>query len=301
MRDTGEMPRPSSGVPAVSAHEPAAILRTYREQARVSMTEAAQSIRRDISTISRIETGKTRPSALEVERLCQRYGRPEATDVLVQMFAVAKKRPWWYPHRNVVDGRGRLGPYVERERAARCIQMYDLRIPGLVQTEDYIRAVMAVHALPASGEEIEARVHFRLARQARLIEDPPQLDLILDESAIARMVGGPEVMAEQAVRLLEIAARPGMSVRILPFGAGAHSATDGGFTLLDQQPLPAVLGIDIPRVIVYVESLLTAQLLEEPTQVEPYRLVWAAIEKQALGTEESAGLLRRMAEGLTNP
>lgn len=293
------MPIPAP-VPAVSYHEPGAVLRIYRKQVKVSTVAAAQAIRRDISTISRIETGNFRPSPLEIERLCDLYGRPaEVVEVLAEMYKMARKRPWWYAHRSVVDGK--FGSYVDRERAARCIQLFDLRVPGLVQTEGYMRGLMTAAAPPLTDEEIEDRVRFRLLRQARLDTDPPRMEVILDEVALLRPVGGKDIMAAQLRHLLELASRPAVSIRVLQLSRGAHAGSDGGFTLMDQQPLPEVLEIDIPRIVAYTENAINAQVLDEPVHVATYQDIWAALEKKALGEEESADLVRRIAEGLTTP
>jgi hypothetical protein len=181
------------------------------------------------------------------------------------------------------------GAAAEEAQAMR-IRTYQCQVvDGLVQTEEYARALIRAAQPRASQDRIEALVAARMARQSIFRgENPPYFWTILDEAVLRRPIGGPEVMAVQLERLLKESASPNATVQILPYSAGAHAATDGSFTLWSYPDRPDVL---------YVEGLSTATLREGVTDVENARLTYDLLQAAALPSEQSADMIRNALEG----
>jgi Domain of unknown function (DUF5753) len=166
----------------------------------------------------------------------------------------------------------RFRAYVDLEQAASLIREYEGQfVPGLLQTEEYARAVVA-GALDESAEDIERRVQLRVARQALLTtQDAPRLWAVVDEAALRRPVGGgPDVMRVQLERLIDATKLPNVTLQVLPFDAGAHPAMVGAFSLL------RFAEVDIPDVV-YLEHLTGAMYLDKREDVRQYLHVMESI------------------------
>ncbi|HEV8373410.1 MAG TPA: DUF5753 domain-containing protein, partial [Actinomycetota bacterium] len=159
--------------------------------------------------------------------------------------------------------------YVDLESAATLIRSYEGQlVPGLLQTEDYMRAVIRgarVGQAPEETErEVERRVRLRLTRQTLLTRpDAPMLWAVADEAALRRPVGGTEVMRVQLERLIDATKLPNVTLQVLPFGAGAHPAMVGAFSILrfPDEELPDA---------VYLEHLTSALYLNKREEVDQY-------------------------------
>lgn len=122
--------------------------------------------------------------------------------------------------------------YLGYESAANSVRTYQpLVFPGFLQTEDYAEALLAPMA-PA--ERARRVVELRTARQERIFEgdDAPELSFVVDEAAPRRRIGGPAVMRHQSQHIKSLMRLPRVSLKVLPFGAGAHYSTLGSFLLL---------------------------------------------------------------------
>jgi hypothetical protein len=182
---------------------------------------------------------------------------------------------------------------VDLEAAAAVIRTYEGQfVPGLLQTDDYMRAVVHGAHLDESGEEVGRRVRLRMARQILLTgEQPPRLWAVVDEAALRRPVGGREVMHGQLERLLEATKLPNVTLQILPFDAGAHPAMVGSFSILrfPDQELPD---------LVYLEHLTSAIYLNKPDEVDQYLHVMEGICVRAAAPDRTAELLGKILDEL---
>jgi hypothetical protein len=152
-----------------------------------------------------------------------------------------------------------------------------------------IRAVLP----DAEPAEVDRRVELRKARQALLLEDDPLcLHVVVDEAALRRLVGGPEVMAEQLARLNEVGELPNITLQVASFEAGGHAAMDGPFVILSfpEQSDPAVVYIESPRGDVY---------WEQPSDVARYSDMFARLSAESLDPAASSALIGRVARELT--
>ncbi|HEY3478131.1 MAG TPA: DUF5753 domain-containing protein, partial [Streptomyces sp.] len=163
-------------------------------------------------------------------------------------------------------------------------------IPGLLQSEDYARAVIQDGYPLAAPDEIERRVRLRMNR-TRLVHsaEPPRIWAVIDEAALRRQPGGSEVMHAQLAHLLELCRLPHVTVQVAPFARGGPAAA-GPFTILRfaEPALPD---------IVYLEQLTGAAYLDKREDLDAYATVMDQLCVQALTPSETVGFLTRMVEG----
>ncbi|MFC6089028.1 helix-turn-helix domain-containing protein [Saccharothrix lopnurensis] len=265
-------------------------LRRLREAAELTIEEVGERLECSASKISRIETGRVGVTPRDVRDMLAAYGAdPDTRDELVQLAREARRRAWWDEFGDIAPGR-----YVGFEADAESVRTYQgLVVPGLLQDEDYTRALIR-NVLPgAAPAEVDRRVKLRKARQALLTEDDPlRLDVVVDEAALRRLVGGRAVMAAQARRLNQVGALPNVTLRVAPFAAGGHAAMDGPFVILT---FPGKLDPDV----VYLESARSDVYLEQPTDVANYSNMFERLCAGSLDPAASAALIEQVAHELT--
>ncbi len=247
-------------------------LRRLRVQSGLSREQAGAAIRASEWKIHRLENGQVGFKERDVVDLLRLYGVTDPGEV-ADLLAVAREanQPgWWQHYGDVVASWFRA--YVDLESAASLIRSYEGQlVPGLLQTEAYARSVVRGAHLNDTAEEVERRVAFRMGRQSLLTRvDAPRLWVVVDEGVLRRPVGGPKVMRAQLGRLIEATALPNVTLQVLPFGAGAHPAMVGAFSILrfGDEELPDV---------VYVEHLTNALYLDKRDDVDQYLHVMETI------------------------
>jgi Domain of unknown function (DUF5753) len=161
-------------------------------------------------------------------------------------------------------------------------------VPGLLQIEGYMRAVIAGARLDDSAEDVERRVALRMGRQVLLARaDGFRLWAVVDEAALRRPVGGPKVLRAQLEGLIEATALPTVTLQILPFSASAHAAMVGAFSIL-RFPEP-----DLPDVV-YVEHLTSALYLDKRSDVDAYTAVMSRLEVVSAPPHQTVAFLSRI-------
>lgn len=259
-----ETAQPAGG-PTVLRRLLGAQLRRLRERQGITREEAGYAIRASGSKMSRLELGRVGFKERDVADLLSLYGVTDETDrvTLLALAQDANSPGWWHRYGDVLPGW--FETYVGLEEAAALIRTYELQfIPGLLQTEDYARAVISLGNSSAPPEEIEQRVGLRITRQKLLARGgAPRLWAVVDEAALRRPIGGRDVMRGQIERLIEAAKMPGVILQVLPFRVGGHTAEAGAFTILrfPESDLPDV---------VYVEQLTSALYLDRRDDVDSY-------------------------------
>jgi transcriptional regulator with XRE-family HTH domain len=267
-------------------------LRRLRLNADMTLDEVAERMTCSTSKISRLETGKGIPKLPDVNELIRIYGvtSDAEQDMLRRLVREGRTQGWWEPYvegvppeRFVMDAPAR---YPSLETAARAVSSFDLAvIHGLLQTEDYARAVLNAILPHHRRPEIDKLVRLRRMRQLAVVErDPPlSLSVVLDEAALNRVVGGAAVMSAELDFVVERSSMPNVDVRVLRFGAGAHRAHAGDFVLLE---FP-----DSTMDCVYIEGHAGDQYLEGESDVELYKGVFADVADRALDPDESRELI----------
>lgn len=246
-------------------------LRKLREAKGITREAAGYEIRSSDSKISRMELGRVGFKERDVADLLTLYGVTDEQErkTLLDLARQANSPGWWHRYGDVSPNW--LQAYLGLEQAAALIRTYEVQfVPGLLQTADYARAVIMLAHGAAAPEEIERRVALRMERQQVLTRpDPPQLWAVVDEAVLRRPIGGRTVMRGQIAALAEVSKLPNVTLQVLPFQAGGHSAAGGAFTLLrfPEQDLPDV---------VYAEQLTSAIYLDKREDVDAYA---AALER----------------------
>jgi transcriptional regulator with XRE-family HTH domain len=281
------------GGPTVRRMLVGAQLRRLRTEMGLTREEAGEAIRASEWKIHRLENGQVGFKERDIIDLLHLYEVTDPTEVaeFVALAREANSPGWWQHYGDVLPPWFRT--YVDLESAARLIRTYEGQfVPGLLQTDDYMRAVVQGAHLDESSEELGRRVRLRMARQTLLTrEHPPRLWAVVDEAAMRRPVGGPEVMRGQLERLIEAAKLPNVTLQILPFGEGAHPAMVGSFSVLrfPDEELPDV---------VYIEHLTSALYLNKPEEVDQYLHVMEGICVRAAPPERTVELLERALDEL---
>ncbi|WP_181807896.1 helix-turn-helix domain-containing protein [Streptomyces shenzhenensis] len=262
-------------------------LQERRQEAGVSLEDAARALRVTPLTIRRLEKAEVTLKPLYVDKLLETYGADQQErDEFVTFAERANEPGWWHTYRDVLPAW--FSAYVSLETGATTLRTYEPHyVTGLLQTPEYARSVLSGGFPNDSDEDLERRVNLRLRRQVLLERsDAPTLWVVMEEAVLHRVVGGPEVMREQIERLLEISELAHVSVDVVPFTAGAHVGACAPFTYFRfaEPELPDV---------VYTEILSGAMYLDQRSDVVAHL---EAHNRMALLTSDaqSRGLLNRM-------
>jgi len=239
-------------------------LRRLREKAGISCAEAGYSIRGSASKISRMETGRISFKERDVQDLLTLYGLsdPDERAQLLSLVAQTRQTGWWHRYNERMPKW--FEDYVGLEEAASRIQSWELQfMPGLLQTEEYARAVVT-HGHPrAAGETIDSMVDLRMRRQKILGgQHPPRLWMVVDESVLHRSLGSVAMLKKQIDKLLELTELSHVSLQVIPFAKSGYVA-EGAFSIL------RFAETELPD-IAYIEHLTGALYLERPDEIEVY-------------------------------
>ncbi|MCX5213955.1 helix-turn-helix domain-containing protein [Kitasatospora sp. NBC_00240] len=261
-------------------------LRRLREARGITREDAGYAIRASESKISRMELGRVSFKERDVADLLSLYGVNDGAEreALLGLVREANKSGWWHSYNDVLPGW--FQTYVGLEEAATLIRTYEVQfIPGLLQSEEYARAVFGQSRPVISEEELERRVSLRLRRQKLLTDgNSPRLWAVIDEAALRRPVGGPQVMRGQLQYLIDIAEQPNVVIQVMPFRFGAHAGESGAFSILrfPEQDLADV---------VYLEQLTSALYLDKRDDVDAYIQVMERLCVDSLTPERTIDLL----------
>lgn len=253
-------------------------VRRLRTAAGLTQAELGRLVHVVGTRITQIERASGAKPTLELARALD--AALGADDLLVEL--------WPYVYREAFPDWSRK--FMEYSERATAVEQYAAHVvPGLLQTEDYARAVLSLDAFLDGEEQLEERVTARMGRQARLgSADRPELWVILDEAVLRRPIGGHAVMRKQLERLLDAATERRITVQVLPFDQGGHEAMGGSLTLLT---LPD------DSEIAYTEGADYGQLIEEPDNVGRYKVIYDRLRAAALPPLMSLDMIRSVMEG----
>lgn len=275
--------------PSVRTRRLAAELARLRKEAGLTRDQVAEHAGCSPVTITRIESAASAATVGLVALMLELYGvADERRDALTQLARDARKRGWWYKVSEAIPEW--VQSYVGLEEEASTFQEYQPEfVPGLLQTEEYARAVMRSAPVLPPHEELERRLSIRMKRQERVLEreHPPKIWLIINEAVVRRTVGEPKTMRDQLQRLIDLSQRNHFTIQVLPFAAGVHPAMDGGFTILSF-PKPA------DPDTVYVEYWQGSVYLEDPSEVDAYVLLFNHLRALSLGPDPTRNLIAQV-------
>jgi len=275
------------GSPTLRRRQLGQELRRLREAAGTTIDQVAERLNCSASKISRIETGQSGVSSREVRDILAAYEvEGELAEWLVEMAREAKQRGWWQLYGTVLTS-----AYVGLEAAAAELRSFEpLVIPGLLQTEEYARAMVLAGWPDMSTEEVEQRIRVRMKRQSLLFQDDPlQLSIILDEAALRRPVGGIDAMRRQLDKLVNAAGLPHVTLQVLPLSAGAHGGMDGAFTIL-------LFEEQANQNLVFAANGAGGLFLEKDDEIERYASIFAGLQRGALSPTRSIEMIATLAK-----
>jgi transcriptional regulator with XRE-family HTH domain len=265
-------------------------LRRLREAQSIKLEEVAERLGLAPSTLSRIETGKAPTRSAYLTSMLELYGvdDPSQRQVLVEMAREGHRKGWWAVWEDVLPTG--FGIYVGLEAEAASLRVYEAQVVhGLLQTEEYARAVMTTVRRRQTPEEIDRLVALRMQRQEVLLRaDPLELWIILDEAVIRRAMGPPDLMRRQLAHLCKASLMPNVTLQVLEFCSGLHPALNGPFAIIE---FPERFDPDV----IYSEGVGGQAYVEERekavrTQVEAFDLLRAT----ALPPADSSELIRNI-------
>lgn len=250
-------------------------LKRCRERAGLTQENVSRHFEWHAAKVTRIETARVAVTPRDVRDLLTLYGveDDQYREALLELARSSKQKTWWTDYRDIM----RPGNYVGLEAEAVMLRAWEpIIVPGLLQTEAYIRALMRTGRSWDPPALMDRRVALRLKRQSRLTgTNPLQLAAIVDESVVRRSVGGADVMDDQLRHLIDMAKLPNVTLQILPFDAGEHQFLGGSAALLE---FPETTHLDV----VYLEGLAGDLYEEQHSEVARYRAEFERLSTRAL-------------------
>jgi transcriptional regulator with XRE-family HTH domain len=264
-------------------------LKALREKADLSYQQAAEAILSSEWTVRRYESAEGGLKPLTLKSMLIAYGVTDVReiDAFLSLARDASKPGWWHRYEDVLPSWFKVA--VGLEESASLIRAYEPQVvPGLLQTEEYIRAITAASFPSENEKDWERRVALRLARQDLLKRPaPPQYWVVLEETVLRRPIGGKDVMRGQLKHLIEAAGRPDVTIQVLPFSAGWHPAMYGMFNMFrfPDNAMPDV---------VYSEALTSAYYLNQPNETTRYTEALDRMAAQAATPDQTLTILRKI-------
>ncbi|MFI6407242.1 helix-turn-helix domain-containing protein [Streptomyces sp. NPDC050548] len=276
------------GVPSVLRMILGRQLEELRTRAGLTYEEAGAAIGVSHSTIRRMEAAKVaRLRLADAEKLLQVYGVTDRQeiDTFLKSVREASKRGWWHTYRDVMPDW--FAAYLSLEQAALQVRAYENEfVHGLLQTEEYARALLGAGNPHAPTEATERRVALRMRRQELLTrEAPPRVWVVMDETVLRWPVGGAAVMRAQVDHLIEVNRLPHVTLQIMPFANGPHPAMRAGAFHLFRFRAP-----ELPDVV-YLNGLVGAVYLDKSDDVVVYREALDRLGAQAAPARKTEALL----------
>lgn len=279
--------------PTVRLRRLAAELRSLRTAAGLTRDDVSEQTNINSATLYRIETAKVRPQRRTLLTLLDKYGvtdEGQRAD-LIALSRHAAQLGWLQQYETELPEQ--YTAYISFEAEARTVRNYEsLFVPGLLQTADYARAVIRAGLPLASDDDVERRVEARVQRQESIKKkNPLRLWAIVDEAVIQRIVGGPEVMADQLRRLVDAGRLPHVTLQVIPFAKGAHAGMPGSFVVMDFPDAadPA---------LVYLDSMAGDLFLEREPDVRRYSIMFEHLQAVALDPAGSAQMIEAQIDAI---
>ena len=263
-------------------------LRQAREAQRLTQKEVADALEWSLSKLIRIERGAVGISVTDLKALLLQYGLTddEVVDRMVGMARASKKTAWWQHYRQVYPAD--FFTFLGLEASASRVKLFQgLVIPGLLQSDGYIMAIL--RATGSTGEQEQRGFEVRTKRQALISDHGPEFTVVIDESALYRLVGDMAVMHGQMRKLRELVDHPRMTLRIMPYSAGVHRGMKRAFEILEFSDDPDDYAL-------LIDDLYRDQLIQVPSEESrSYVNLFPDLEAKALSTADTA---RRLEERL---
>jgi transcriptional regulator with XRE-family HTH domain len=277
-----------------------AALRHAREEKHLLLRELATAIKRDIGVVSRWETGDRTPKPEQVAQILTKLGVDGERYDDIMTLAYGTNESQWVAT-TLPEQRQQLAAYVDWEQgASRIVEVAPMLVPGILQTSEYVRAIMTAAGVPAG--EVALRVATRIGRSEAITRrKPAELLVLLGQSALNQEIGGREVMVAQLKHLLEMAARPNIELRIVPDRRGWHPGLEGAFAIIESpRPASGRRAAVKSAAIVFVETRRSELMLHEHDDVVAYRRAADGILAVSMNPEASANFIADFRKRMEN-
>ncbi|GGL40915.1 helix-turn-helix domain-containing protein [Nocardia jinanensis] len=273
-------------------------LRELRTGAGYTIATAAELIQWSPSMLQRVEKGHVdKVRDVDVRELCRIYdAEPDLAEALIGLARQANTEEWWHSYGDLIPEN--FDVYVGLETVATSLTVYQSElVPGMLQTSDYARTLIRTGYPSGREAEVDRRVQLRIKRQAMLKRPvrPIRYDVVLHEAVLRRLIGSGDIMKAQLKALADASTRPNLNVRIMPFTAGYPTGEPiGSFTILE-------FGVDgkgnpVEPPVVYLEGFTGDLYADKPLTVRRYRDAYQAIQRAALGDQDSRKAFRDLAK-----
>ncbi|MQY19488.1 Scr1 family TA system antitoxin-like transcriptional regulator [Nocardia macrotermitis] len=279
-------------VPSVPRRQVAHILSKLHAESGLYIKDIAERIDLHHTTVSRMLKGEPcKLKAIYLDKLCDIYGAEDAVRRELKVLAVEAESAhgWWHTLTDT-ESANQLGTYITLETTAATITTYqNTRLPGLIQTPEYARALLRTSPYLGS-EEVEHNIEIRMGRRIALTKPEARLDIILDENVIRRFLAEPDVAEGQLRHIIGTSRMPSVRIRLVPFEVGIYRGTETGpFSILE---FAAIGNLNPDPPVVYVESGVGSALyFDTSEQVARYRKSWSEIERVVLNAPRTRARL----------
>jgi transcriptional regulator with XRE-family HTH domain len=280
--------------PTVGRRRLRSALRRARDAAGLTQEQVAAAMDWSLSKLIRIEAGSVSISTNDVKALLGHYRMTDQQQIneLVELARVSRRRTWWSQYKDTLPSA--YASYIGLETEASGLSFFQSTgVPGLLQTPAYARAAVTAAsttvAATIDSDEIEVRHAIRMRRQQEVLDRPdrPDIDVVLDEAALHRQTGGPELLREQLLHLADVGRLPRVTIQVLPFTVGDY-APQGPFVILH---FPDEDDSDV----VYLEGVLAQDVLDRPADVAAYRQTFERMREMSLDPHESLAKITKVA------
>ncbi|MFF4602132.1 helix-turn-helix domain-containing protein [Streptomyces sp. NPDC001339] len=282
---------PAGGKPTVRSRRLGAALKRHREAASLDQADGAEAILKSVSKISRLESGQTSASALEVRTLLDRYRvtDPEERGRLLEWARRSNERGWWIDYQELV--RPGYADHITLEADATYIRSWGpTRVPGLLQTPEYTEAVIATGPKFIPPPRVAELVKLRQERQRRIEEDGTHLTAIMWEPAVSALMCEPHVYTGQLMHLVEVSQRQNVTVQLLPSAESLIAGMSGAFVAFS-------FGVEANVEAVTLENPANTSVVEAPEDLALYVNIFDQLRSAALSPDESTERIRKALDG----
>ena len=265
--------------PTVRRRELGTRLRELRTAKGLTVEDVARELLCSPTKISRVEAGARRARLRDVRDLCQLYGiDADTSEELKELAREACQPGWWTKYDNL-----KIASYIGMEQAATAITTFGMYyVPGLLQTEDYARAIIKSIPLKIDAAILVQRAEARMTRQELLRQSmPPEYCVLLDEAVLQRQLDGSVVMKAQLGNVLSLRREQRGTVQFIPYEVGAYRADDSNFVYLE------FAGTRPPNAV-FVEGFVSHLYLERPEELKRYREAFDCLRDEVLMPRDSA-------------
>jgi transcriptional regulator with XRE-family HTH domain len=263
-----------------------AMLRYYRTRAALSQSDLGARVHFSGDLVSKIEMGQ-RIATEEFTTACDAVPELNTGGALTElrglMHEAIKNRvlPGWF------------ADWPRKEAQATTLRSFEMVVvPGLLQTEDYARALLT-DRIGSGADDVDDKVAARMERQAVLDRDsPPELWVVMDEAVLHRRIGGPHVMREQINNLTVAARRPNIVIQVIPAAVGVHDGfpAAAGFVIADFAHAPRVA---------YQDTAVRGQIIEDANDIAVLMSIWDRLRAETLSRSASLKLMEEVAKSWT--